>query len=84
MSQEPNLERLGCWEELIGSYRGCYSIDNLVCFKIGNKTLAFDRDSRETEILREKLKDEIIEYTVGILRTDSLEVPLVVRLIKGE
>jgi hypothetical protein len=85
MSHEPpNLERLDYWVEIIGPYRGCYRIENLVCFKIGNKTIAFDRDSRETEILRSKLKDEYIDYTVGILRTDSLEVPLVVRLIKGE
>jgi hypothetical protein len=77
-----NLTRLDYWTEIIGPYRGCFNIENLIYFKIGNKTIAFDSNTKEAEILGNKLKDEYIDQTVGVLRTDSLEIPLIIRLIK--
>ena len=82
MSDESSkLVRLDFWSEIIGPYIGSYRIDQLVYFKIGGKAIAFDSDTKEADILRSKLKDEFIGHTVGILRTNSIETPLVVRIM---
>ena len=79
-----NIERLDFWSEIIGPYLGTCAVEGSIHFRIGKKTLVFDGDSKETKILRNQLEDEFIDQTVGILRTDDLEVPLVVRIIKGQ
>jgi hypothetical protein len=79
-----NLTRLDYWTEIIGPYKGCYRIENLICFKIGNKTIAFDSNTTEAETLNSKLKKEYINQNIGVLRTDSLEIPLIIRQIKEQ
>ncbi len=76
------LERLDFWTEIIGFYLGIFSVDRFTYVRIGKKTLVFDSNSKEAEILRHQLKNEFVNQTVGILRTDCPEVPLVVRLVK--
>jgi len=78
------LEHLNFWTELVGPYLGTYTIDRLTYFKIGKKTLAFDSDSKETETLRNQLKNIHVNQTVGILRTDYPEAPLAIRIIERE
>lgn len=85
MSDESSkLERLDFWSEIIGPYLGTSVEEGFIHIRIGKKTLAFDGNSKEAEILRNDLKTKFIDRTVGILRTDDLEVPLVVRIIKGQ
>ena len=76
------LERLDFWSEIIGTYLGTYFIDCFTYVRIGKKTLVFDSNSKETETLRNQLKNELVNQTVGILRTDYPQAPLVVRLVK--
>ena len=79
-----NLERIDFWTELIGPYLDTYTIDRLTYFKIGKKTLVFESNSKETMILRNQLKNDLVNQIVGILRTDYPEAPLIVRIIKEE
>ena len=85
LSDLPNkLTKLDYWSEIIGPYMGSYRIDSLTYFQIGTRTLAFNNNSREIEILTKKLKNQRVIQIIGILRTDSLEIPLVIRFLKGD
>lgn len=79
-----NLTRLEYWAEIVGPYMGNYRINRMIYFKIGNWTLEFVDDTKETEILRSKLKDEFVGHSVGILRTKFIDTPLLVRIIPGD
>lgn len=78
------LERLDLWSEIIGEYLGTYTIDRFTYVRIGKKHLMFDSNSKEIETIRNQLKNDFIDQTVGILRTDYPETPLIVRLIKRD
>jgi len=78
------LERLDLWSEIIGEYLGTYTIDRFTYVQIGKKHLMFDNNSNEIETIRNQLRNDFIYRTVGILRTDYPEEPLIVRFIKRE
>ena len=78
------LERLDLWSEIIGEYLGTYTLDCFTYVRIGKKHLMFDSKSKEIETIRNQLKNDFIDQTVGILRTDYPETPLIVRLIKRD
>lgn len=85
MNDTPSqLERLDFWSEIIGQYLGTNIVDGFIHVRIGKKTLVFDSDSKETSILRGQLKKVLVNQTVGILRTDLSEAPLIVRIINEE
>ena len=78
------LERLDLWSEIVGEYLGTYTIDRFTYVRIGKKHLMFDSNSKEIETIRNQLKNDFIDQTVGILCTDYPEAPLIVRIIKKE
>ena len=77
-----NAIHLSVWQEIVGPYLGIQETSFFTYFRIGKKNLEFCAESKEAEILRTELKPEVIDQTVGILRTDNNEQPFVIRLMK--
>lgn len=75
-----NEIHLGTWNELVGKLSSFSSNDEYV-LEIGDYILAFSITSKEALYLQERINDDLIGKTIGILRTDILEKPLAVRLI---
>lgn len=78
IKREVRLER---WAEVIGKYHGLNSDDSFTYVRIGNRFLVFPNSSRETEVLRESLRDEWVGYRIGILRTGETTRPLLARVL---
>ena len=69
------------WAEIVGQFTGLLTEGGYVYCQIGGKTLAFPTDSAIAKYLRERLDDDFIGRTIGILRTDLADQPILVRLV---
>ncbi len=72
---------LALWNEIGGVYNGiCISEEDLVV-TIGKRDVVFPVESAEAETLREVFKDRPLGKKYGLLRTDSPERPIRIRLV---
>jgi hypothetical protein len=69
------------WSEIVGTLQGVFADDLFIHVKINGHLLSFANESRESEIILTKLKP-LIGCEVGILKTDSVDNPLCIRLIR--
>jgi hypothetical protein len=69
------------WSEIVGTLQGVFADDLFIHVKINGNLLSFAKELRESEIIQTKLKP-LIGRKVGILKTDSVDNPLCIRLIK--
>lgn len=74
---------LGRWGEVIGKFFGLEKRDRWLVVKLSIGTLIFPVDSFEAKIIGEKLREAAVGQVVGILRTDSVERPIVVRIVES-
>lgn len=74
---------LGRWGEVIGKFFGLEKRDRWLVVKLSIGTLIFPVDSFESKIIGEKLREAAVGQVVGILRTDSVERPIVVRIVES-
>jgi hypothetical protein len=75
-----NEVRLEPWTEITGKLIAVSSDDNFIYVKIGNKTLSIGRESTKSEI-QAKLTS-MLGREIGILKTDFVDNPLRVRIIR--
>lgn len=75
--------QLHLWTECVGTYRGLFRDQNLTCVKLGSFVIQFDDGSRQARAVQEALEEVRIGSRVGLLRTDSLESPLRVRVVSS-
>jgi len=69
------------WSEIVGTLQGVFADDLFIHVKIDGNLFSFANESRESEIILTKLKP-LIGREVGILKTDSVDNPLCIRLIR--
>jgi len=81
-SQEARIH-LRCWEEVVGRFLGLERDDQWLIVKISYGILIFPVDSPEAQFLTEKLKG-LSGRRVGILRTDLVEKPIVVKVMERD
>jgi len=72
---------LPLWVEVVGTFEEIFADDLFVYVKISGRLLSFANGSRESEIIMTKLKP-LMGRKVGILKTDSADNPICIRLIK--
>lgn len=80
MPSENGKTVLPPWSEIVGTLEGVFADDLSVHIKVDGHMLSFAYGSRESEIILTKLKP-LIGCKVGILKTDSADNPLCIRLI---
>jgi hypothetical protein len=81
MPSENSKTVLTPWSEIIGTLQGVFGDNLFIHVKVNGHLLSFANESRESEIILTKLKP-LIGRKVGILKTDSVDNPLCIRLVK--
>ena len=80
MTQVSRIQ-LALWSELIGTYKG-FSIDgHSVHVRIDDNVVSFVIGSEEASLLQQILSDNMMGRKIGILKTDLIDRPLLIRLI---
>jgi hypothetical protein len=81
LKMSANEVRLEPWTEITGKLIAVSSDDNFIYVKIGDKTLSIVRESGKSEIIQAKLTS-MLGREIGILKTDFVDNPLRVRIIR--
>jgi len=72
---------LSFWDEIVGIFEGVSVDEDFTYITINDKLLAFHKDSNEGRHVTKRLANVKLGSRIAILRTDSIETPLLVRFI---
>jgi len=72
------------WEEIVGVFKDISEEDSFIHINFENFQLIFDLESQEAKICQEKLDGAMPGDGISILKTDSSEKPILVRVEKSE
>lgn len=73
--------RLALWAELIGPYGGFVIDGHYIRVRIDDNVVSFVIGSEEAILLQQILNDNMIGRKIGILKTDLIDKPVLIRLI---
>jgi len=81
ITRQVNQTRLALWSELIGTYKGYVIDDQCIHVRIDDNVVSFVIGSEEESSLQQILSDNMLGRKIGILKTDLIDRPLLIRLI---
>lgn len=72
---------LAPFSEIVGTYNGLVIKDHFTHVKINGYVISFPNGTKEATLLQQFFNENMVGRKIGVLRTDLLDKPLLIRLI---